>query len=144
MLPFGALLRSIRGTDNAVHIGYYSAEKYDGEGGRDHHWIAHRPAFEPGEGEFLSVRISTGVGGVSHVTFEIACSHLAEPEFYEWEMAVKETVPIERTPIPYKKESTLTIECPECDRFGTTHPWKLDEYLPDVCPCGYGGELDVR
>ena len=144
MLPFGELLRDIRGTDKAVHVGYFSADKYDDRGATDHHWIAHMPNWEDRDGEYLSVRISTGIGGVTYVDFETASSHLEPPRFYEWELAVKDVVDIERTPIPYRKESQVLVECPECERFGVTHPWKFDDYVPDECPCGYGGEWDVR
>lgn len=139
LLPFGALLESIRGTDKAVHVGYYSEDKP----GRDHHWIAHIPDYEHGSEEFLSVRISTGIGGVSHVDLETASTHLKPQDFYSWEMVAKDVVDVEKTPIPYKREDTVGVECPECDRWGQTHPWKLDDYVPDACPCGYEGEWNV-
>lgn len=144
LLPFGELLTSIRGTDKAVHVGYHSEDKYDDRDARDHHWIAHMPNYERGGEEFLSVRISTGISSVNHVKLETAAAHLKPPKFYEWELAVKEVVDVEQTPIPYKKESTLLVECPECERFGTTHPWKLEDFLPDECACGFGGEWNVR
>lgn len=143
LLPFGDLLASIRGTDRAVHVGYYSRDKYDDRGARTHRWIAHMPDYERGSEEFLSVRISTGVSGVTHVDLERASDQLKPPKFYEWDLVVKDVVDIERTPIPYKKESAVSVECPECERFGTTHPWKLEDYLPDECECGYRGEWDV-
>lgn len=143
LLPFGEMLRDIRGTDKAVHVGYYTEDKYDDRQARTHRWITHAPEYERGDEEFLSVRISTGIAGVTHVKLERASAQLQPPKFYEWALAVKEIVDVERTPIPYKRESTLSVECPECERFGTTHPWKLDDYLPEECPCGYGGELDV-
>lgn len=139
MLPFGELLRDIQGTDKAVHVGYHSDDKP----GRDHHWIAHMPEWERGSEEFISVRISTHVAQVSHVDVESASEHLQPPRVYEWELSVKDVVEIKRTPIPYKKETTHTVECPNCERFGTTHPWKLDDYVPDVCECGYDGDFDI-
>lgn len=142
MLPFGELLRDIRGTDKAIHVGRYREETGD----RDNHWIAHMPDYERGSGEFLSVRIASSIGGVSHVDLETASTHLQDTslDFQDYELVTRKVVDIERTPIPYKKEPTLSVECPECERFGTTHPWKLDDYVPDECPCGYGGEWDVR
>lgn len=141
MVPFGELLMEVRGTEKAVHVGYYREEK----GKRDHRWIAHLPDHEEGRGEFLSVRISTNVGQVTYVDFETASGHLQEPglPFQDYDLVVRDVVDIDRTPIPYKKERTVSVECPECERFGTTHPWKLEDYVPDVCACGYRGEYNV-
>lgn len=144
LLPFGELLNDIRGTEKVVRVGYFTNDENVEGQERMHHWIAHMPDYEVGDGEFLSVKIATGMTSVSHVTFKMACRHLEPPTFYEWELAVKDVVDINRTPIPYKKESTLHVECPECGRFGLTHPWKLDDYVPDECPCGYRGDWDVQ
>lgn len=144
LLPFGEILRDLRGTDKAVHVGYYSDDKYDDRGARDHHWIAHMPDLDIINAEFVVVRISTSVGSVTDTKIEDAGRYLTAPRFGDWQLAVKDVVDIERTPIPYKIERTLRVECPECDRFGTTHPWKLENYLPDECPCGFGGEWNVQ
>lgn len=147
LVPFGALLADIRGTDKAVHVGYHSADKYDDQGAREHHWIAHMPDYREGrEGdeEYLSVRIATDRASVSYVDFETACRHLEVPEIYSWDLVTKEVVGVEQTPVPFEKEPTLLVECPVCDRFGTTHPWKFDDYVPETCPCGYEGEYDVQ
>lgn len=140
MLPNGDLLTSIRGTDQAVHVGHLSAR----DGRRNHHWVAHMPDYEEGPEEFLIVRISTNVGSVTYLNLDDASQQLVPHEFYEYEEVVRTVVDIERTLILYKKERTVSVECPECERWGSTHPWKLDAYLPDVCECGYEGEWNVR
>lgn len=140
LLPFGARLRSITGTEMAIHTGYY-----DPGHGRDHRWAAHAPDYNGGE--YIGVRISSGVGQTGPMDFEDAAEFLegVSNEFYDYELVSERIVPIETTPIPYKRAGNVSVECPECDAWGQTHAWNLEDYLPDECPsCGYGGEMDVR
>lgn len=76
-----------------------------------------------------------------------ALSWLERPRVYDFELVKRELVPIDRTPLPYKMEDTLTVECPECDRVAfSVHPWRLVDYLErwTPCECGFDGDLDVR
>lgn len=133
LLPSGDLLSEIRGTDRAVRAVYVDSLFYD----RQHWWVSHDGS------KFIGVKRTEGQASVVTGRFDDAISWLGFSKHDDGELVYSDTVPVEKTPIPYKKEDTLLVECPECDRFGTTHPWKADDYIPDECACGFGGEFNV-
>ncbi len=145
MLPFGEQLRDIRGTDLAVVAVYRTDDPGDTPPGpdrkREHYWVTH-------DGDrYYGVRRSTNVGQAGHADFENACKFLEEPDnpIYDYEHVVTRVVPVEQTPIPYKRAGERSVECPECGAWGRTHVWVLEDFIPDECPeCGFRGEFDVR
>lgn len=136
LVPRAELLTRIRNTDQAVRARWTDSICYD----RKHFWVVHTP---DGRREFLGVKFTETQRAVVTGDLQDAQAWLTASSIDDGELAAMDTVPVEQTPIPYKREDTLHVECPECGRFGTTHPWKLDDYLPDECPCGYGGEWNV-
>ena len=136
LLPFGDLLQNIRGTGEAVRAIYRDSIFYD----RQHWWVTHTG--EEGRG-YLGVKFTETQRSVVTGDLEDAVSWLSITAPDDGKLVIHSTVDIEKTPIPYKREDRVSVECPECERWGQTHPWKLEDYLPDECPCGYGGEWDV-
>lgn len=142
LLPFGEQLRDIRGTDLAVMAAYRTTDPTPPgpEVKREHRWVAYT------DGEYYSVRLSTGMAQAGHTTFENACQFLEKPEspIYDYEYVTDRVVPVEQTPIPYKRAGDRIVECPECDAFAVVHSWKLDTLADECSECGYGGDFDVE
>lgn len=139
LLPYGELLEEIRGTDCAIRAIYLDSIFYD----RQHWWVAHTP---DGREEFIGVKRNESQVSVNSGTFEDALAWLSIIDPDDGTLVSKETVPIEQTPIPYHRDGSVMIECPECDNFATAHSWKVDQQLEqiDECACGYGGDFDVE
>lgn len=140
LLPMGDLLDDIRGTDRAVRAIYVDGFGYEAK----HIWVMHTASEF---GEFYATRLSGGSLSSSFTDLEGAIYYLTRSEYdTDGRLVLKDTVPAERTPLPYHHEPTVHVYCPDCDRFGQTHPWKLEDYLDAVqpCECGFGGEKNVE
>lgn len=137
LVPRAELLTRIRDSDRAIRARWTDSISYD----RKHFWVVHTP---DGHDEFLGVKFTETQRAVVTGDLQDAQAWLTATSIDDGDLKVMDTVPVEQTPVPYKREDTLRVECPECDRLGWTHPWRLESYVPDECPCGYGGEWHVE
>lgn len=135
LLPAGEVLSNLP-DGQALLVVDADTVAYD----RRHWWIARdRP-----KSTFVGVKRTPTQSAVVSGNLDSAIEWLRS-ELFEPRRVFKRLVPVESTPIPYKRARTVRRTCPECGAFGRTHEWKFDESLLDGCSCcDYGGELDVE